>query len=75
MQKDKSTGKRVENNVHESKRWKREDMVINRESSGTKKTQFLKGKKNNLFCTFPIHILEDPELWPPGFQSPQIGQK
>jgi hypothetical protein len=27
-----------------------------------------------LYGTFPIHILEDPELWPPGSQSPQIGQ-
>jgi hypothetical protein len=50
-------------------------MVLNRETSGTLLIFKNKRKQLVIYGTFPIHILEDPELWPPGSQSPQIGQK
>jgi len=54
---------------------KKKDMVLNRETSGTLLIFKNKRKQLVIYGTFPIHILEDPELWPPGSQSPQIGQK
>jgi hypothetical protein len=53
------------------------EKILNRDISGTIKPRliFQRKKQSNLLRTFPIHILEDPELWPQGSQSPQTGQK